>query len=214
MARINLDVNGKVQTIDADPDMPLLYALRNDLGLNNPHFGCGLAQCGACTVHVDGQAVRSCVTPVSAVGTSKIVTLAGLGTPDKPHPIQKAYVEEQVPQCGYCINGWIMTAAVAARSERRSRPTPQIKDALTGLKCRCGTHMGIMRAVKRAVRDDGLREATMTRHEKAAHFSRRSLLKAGGALVVSVGAPIALDTVLGIGRAFAQGTFAQGPSRR
>ena len=111
MARINLDVNGKVQTIDADPDMPLLYALRNDLGLNNPHFGCGLAQCGACTVHVDGQAVRSCVTPVSAVGNGKVVTLAGLGTPEKPHPIQKAYVEEQVPQCGYCINGWVMTAA-------------------------------------------------------------------------------------------------------
>ena len=111
MARVNLDVNGKVQTIDVDPDMPLLYALRNELALNNPHFGCGLAQCGACTVHVDGQPVRSCITPLSAVGNSKVVTLAGLGTPEKPHPIQKAYVDEQVPQCGYCINGWIMTAA-------------------------------------------------------------------------------------------------------
>jgi aerobic-type carbon monoxide dehydrogenase small subunit (CoxS/CutS family) len=98
MARITLDVNGSAHTIDADPDMPLLYALRNDLGLNNPHFGCGLAQCGACTVHIDGQAVRSCVTPLSAVGTKKVVTLAGLGTPEKPHPIQKAYVEEEVPQ--------------------------------------------------------------------------------------------------------------------
>jgi nicotinate dehydrogenase subunit A len=149
MARINLDVNGKVHTIDADPDMPLLYALRNDIGLNNPHFGCGLAQCGACTVHVDGAAVRSCVTPVSAVGASKIVTLAGLGTPEKPHPIQQAYVEEQVPQCGYCINGWIMTAA--SLLNQKKKPTDaEIKDALTGLKCRCGTHMSILRAVKRA----------------------------------------------------------------
>jgi aerobic-type carbon monoxide dehydrogenase small subunit (CoxS/CutS family) len=149
MARISLDVNGKAQTIDADPDMPLLYALRNDLGLNNPHFGCGLAQCGACTVHVDGVAVRSCVTPVSAVGNAKVVTLAGLGTPEKPHPIQKAYVEEQVPQCGYCINGWIMTAA-ALLKEKKKPTEDEIKNALTGLKCRCGTHVNILRAVKRA----------------------------------------------------------------
>jgi nicotinate dehydrogenase subunit A len=149
MARIALNVNGSVHTIDADPDMPLLYALRNNLGLNNPHFGCGLAQCGACTVHIDGQAVRSCVTPLSAVGNAKVVTLAGLGTPEKPHPIQQAYVAEEVPQCGYCINGWIMTAA--ALLSRNKKPTDvQIKDALTGLKCRCGTHMGILRAVKRA----------------------------------------------------------------
>jgi nicotinate dehydrogenase subunit A len=149
MARITLDVNGSTHTIDSDPDMPLLYALRNDLGLNNPHFGCGLAQCGACTVHIDGQAVRSCITPVSAVGNGKVVTLAGLGTPEKPHPIQAAYVEEEVPQCGYCINGWIMTAA--ALLNRVKKPTDaQIKEALTGLKCRCGTHMSILRAVKRA----------------------------------------------------------------
>jgi nicotinate dehydrogenase subunit A len=149
MARITLDVNGSTHTIDSDPDMPLLYALRNDLGLNNPHFGCGLAQCGACTVHIDGQAVRSCITPVSAVGSGKVVTLAGLGTPEKPHPIQAAYVEEEVPQCGYCINGWIMTAA--ALLNRVKKPTDaQIKEALTGLKCRCGTHMSILRAVKRA----------------------------------------------------------------
>ena len=149
MARIELDVNGSVHAVDVDPDMPLLYALRNDLGLNNPHFGCGLAQCGACTVHIDGQAVRSCVTPVSAVGRSKVVTLAGLGTPEKPHPVQKAYVEEQVPQCGYCINGWIMTAA--AFLNRKKKPSDaEIKDALAGIKCRCGTHMGILRAVKRA----------------------------------------------------------------
>ena len=149
MARINLDVNGKVHTIEADPDMPLLYALRNDIGLNNPHFGCGLAQCGACTVHLNGQAIRSCVTPVSAIGTGKVVTLAGLGTPEKPHPIQKAYVEEQVPQCGYCINGWVMTAA-ALLNEKKKPTDADINNALTGLKCRCGTHMNIVRAVKRA----------------------------------------------------------------
>ena len=147
--KFTLNVNGKDHAIEADPDMPLLYALRNDIGLNNPHFGCGLAQCGACTVHLDGQAIRSCVTPVSAVGTSKIVTLAGLGTPEKPHPLQTAYVEEQVPQCGYCINGWLMTAAALLRDHKK--PTDgEIKDALSGLKCRCGTHAGILRAVKRA----------------------------------------------------------------
>jgi nicotinate dehydrogenase subunit A len=147
--KFSLNVNGKTHTVEADPDMPLLYALRNDLGLNNPHFGCGLAQCGACTVHLDGNAIRSCVTPVSAVADGKIVTLAGLGTPEKPHPVQKAYVEEQVPQCGYCINGWVMTAATLL--EHNKKPTDaQIKDALAGLKCRCGTHMAIMRAVKRA----------------------------------------------------------------
>jgi nicotinate dehydrogenase subunit A len=145
----SLNVNGTVHKIEADEDMPLLYALRDDLGLNNPHFGCGLAQCGACTVHVDGQPVRSCITPVSSVGDSKVVTLAGLGTAEKPHPLQTAYVEEQVPQCGYCINGWIMTAAAFLRDNKK--PTDaQIKSALEGLKCRCGTHMGILRAVKRA----------------------------------------------------------------
>ena len=149
MAKYSLDVNGKVHAIDADPDMPLLYALKNDIGLNNPQFGCGLAQCGACTVHLNGQAIRSCITPVSAVGDGKVVTLSGLGTPEKPHPIQTAYVEEQVTQCGYCINGWIMTAAALLNTNKK--PTDaQIKDALTGLKCRCGTHMNILRAVKRA----------------------------------------------------------------
>src|SRR5919206_9742 len=149
MATYRFTVDGKRVAVNAEPEMPLLYALRNDLGLNNPHFGCGLAQCGACTVHVDGQAVRSCVTPVSAVGNSKVVTLAGLGTPEKPHPIQKAYVEEQVPQCGYCINGWIMTAA-SLLNQKKKPSDAEIKEALTGLKCRCGTHMGILRAVKRA----------------------------------------------------------------
>jgi nicotinate dehydrogenase subunit A len=152
--RFSLDVNGRVHAIEADPEMPLLYALRNDLGMNNPQFGCGLAQCGACTVHLDGQPIRSCITPVSAVGNSKVVTLAGLGTPENPHPLQKAYVEEQVPQCGYCINGWLMTAAAFLRDKKR--PTEaEIKGALSGIKCRCGTHMGILRAVKRAAETMG-----------------------------------------------------------
>jgi nicotinate dehydrogenase subunit A len=149
MAKISLDVNGKSHTIDADPDMPLLYALKNDIGLNNPQFGCGLAQCGACTVHLDGQPIRSCITPVSAVGKGKVVTLSGLGTPEKPHPLQTAYVEEQVTQCGYCLNGWIMTAAAFLRDNKKPTDS-QIKQALQGIKCRCGTHMNILRAVKRA----------------------------------------------------------------
>jgi nicotinate dehydrogenase subunit A len=149
MAQFTLNVNGKTHTVDADPDMPLLYALRNDVGLNNPHFGCGVAQCGACTVHLDGQPIRSCVTSVSSVGSAKVVTMAGLGTAEKPHPLQKAYVEEQVTQCGYCANGWVMTAA--ALLEKNKKPSDaEIKSALEGLKCRCGTHMGIMRAVRRA----------------------------------------------------------------
>lgn len=148
--RIRLEVDGRTHTLTVDdPQMPLLYALRDDLGLANPHFGCGLAQCGCCTVHVDGQAVRSCVTPVAAVKDAKITTLAGLGTPEHPHPIQQAYIDEQVPQCGYCINGWIMTAA--ALLVQNPHPTDaQIRDGLSGLKCRCGTHLAILRAVKRA----------------------------------------------------------------
>jgi nicotinate dehydrogenase subunit A len=147
--KFSLNVNGTVHTIEAEPDMPLLYALRDDLGLNNPHFGCGLAQCGACTVHLDGTATRSCVTPLANVGDRKVVTLAGLGTPEQPHPLQTAYVQEEVPQCGYCINGWIMTAAAFLRDHKK--PTDaEIRDALAGLKCRCGTHMAILRAVKRA----------------------------------------------------------------
>jgi nicotinate dehydrogenase subunit A len=147
--KFSLNVNGQQHTVEADPDTPLLYVLRNDVGLNNPHFGCGLAQCGACTVHFDGQPIRSCITPVSAIGGGKIVTLAGLGRPEKPHPLQTAYVEEEVPQCGYCINGWIMTAAAFLRDKKK--PTDaEIRTALEGLKCRCGTHVAILRAVKRA----------------------------------------------------------------
>jgi aerobic-type carbon monoxide dehydrogenase small subunit (CoxS/CutS family) len=147
--RIRLVVDGKPADIDADPATPLLYALRAELGFINPKFGCGLAQCGACTVHVDGQPTRSCVMPVGAVRGKTVTTLAGLGTPEKPHPLQKAYIAEQVPQCGYCLSGWMLTAAALLRD--RPRPTdPQIREALAGLKCRCGTHMAILRAVKRA----------------------------------------------------------------
>ena len=147
--RIKLTVNGRPYNITADPEMPLLYALRNDVGLNNPHFGCGLAQCGACTVHVDGKATRSCSLPVGEAQGKKVVTLTGLGTPEKPHPVQKAFVDEQVPQCGYCVNGWIMTAAELLAKNPKA-DDKQIREGLSGLKCRCGTHMAIIRAVKRA----------------------------------------------------------------
>ena len=147
--RIELNVDGKAHTIDADPDMPLLYALRDDLGLKNPRFGCGLAQCGACTVWIDGEPVRSCATAVDSVGTGKVTTLAGIGKDGKPHKIQAAFIEEQVPQCGYCLNGWVMTSA--ALLEKNPKPSDaQIREALTGLKCRCGTHVSMLRAIKRA----------------------------------------------------------------
>jgi aerobic-type carbon monoxide dehydrogenase small subunit (CoxS/CutS family) len=146
---IRLIVDGKSRELDADPAMPLLYALRSELGVTAPKFGCDLAQCGACTVHVDGRPARSCTTPVGSVAGKKITTLAGLGTPDSPHPLQKAWIAEQVPQCGYCTSGFMMTAAALLRDT--PKPTDrQIRQALTGLKCRCGTHMAILRAIKRA----------------------------------------------------------------
>ena len=149
MSQIKLVVDGKEALIDADPAMPLLYALRSEVGATAPKFGCGKAQCGACTVHVDGAATRSCVMPLSAVAGKRITTLAGLGTPERPHPLQKAWIEEQVSQCGYCTSGWVMTAAAFLRDNPRPSDA-QIRDALAGIKCRCGTHMAIMRAIKRA----------------------------------------------------------------
>jgi aerobic-type carbon monoxide dehydrogenase small subunit (CoxS/CutS family) len=149
MATFRMTVDGKGVSVNAEPEMPLLYALRNDLGLNNPHFGCGLAQCGACTVHLDGEPVRSCVLPVSAASAKRVTTIKGLGTPEKPHPLQAAYVAEQVPQCGYCVNGWIMTAAAYLKKNPKASDA-ELREALSGLKCRCGTHVSIMRAIKRA----------------------------------------------------------------
>jgi nicotinate dehydrogenase subunit A len=150
MANVTFNIDGRSRSIEVDDlNMPLLYALRDELQLNNPRFGCGLGQCGACTVHVDGRAVRSCITTVASVAGRRITTLAGLGTPEKPHPIQKAWIEEQVSQCAYCINGWIMTAAELLNNN--PRPTDaQIKDALADLICRCGTHGAALKAVKRA----------------------------------------------------------------
>ena len=147
--QISLTVDGRKRKVSADPRTPLLYILRDDLQLNSPHFGCGLGQCGACTVQIDGKPVRACVTPASAAEGKSVTTLVGLGTPEHPHPIQAAYIEEQTPQCGYCISGWMMTAA--ALLKEKPHPTDAgIREALQGLKCRCGTHMAIIRAVKRA----------------------------------------------------------------
>ena len=133
----------------AEGTAPLLYVLRNDLGFNGPKYGCGLGQCGACTVLLNGTPVRSCVTPVSAAVGSEVTTLEGLGTPDQPHPLQQAFLTEQAAQCGYCINGMIMTAAGLLRCN--PKPTDlQIREALAGNLCRCGTHVRILRAIKRA----------------------------------------------------------------
>jgi nicotinate dehydrogenase subunit A len=143
-------LNGKSRTVRVDdPEMPLLYALRNNLELHGPRFGCGLAQCGSCTVHVDGQPVRSCSLPIARVAGRKVVTLEGLGTPEKPHPLQKAFIDEQAVQCGYCINGMIMQAAAFLQTNKRPSEA-EIKQALTNNLCRCGTHARIVRAVKRA----------------------------------------------------------------
>jgi nicotinate dehydrogenase subunit A len=142
-------VNGRTVSVTVDdPDTPLLYVLRNEIGLLSPRFGCGLGQCGACTVLIDGEAVRSCVTPLSAV-TGKVVTLEGLGTDMNPHPIQQAFIAEQAVQCGYCINGMIMQSA--ALLKRNPRPTEQqVKSELASNLCRCGTHLRIVRAVMHA----------------------------------------------------------------
>jgi nicotinate dehydrogenase subunit A len=149
MPKISLRVNGKARVVDTEPDVPLLYVLRNDLELNGPKFGCGMAQCGACTVLMDGNAIRSCVTPVSAVQNKPVTTLEGLGTTKKLHKIQQAFIDEQAAQCGYCINGMIMTTK--ALLDKTPKPTDmEIKRALDGNLCRCGTHIRILRAVKRA----------------------------------------------------------------
>jgi nicotinate dehydrogenase subunit A len=151
---ISLMVNGSRRAVPAEPETPLLYVLRNDLALNGAKFGCGLAQCGACVVLVDGQAVRSCVTPISALGESEITTIEGLGTIDKPHPLQQAFIDEQAVQCGYCINGMIMAAK--ALLDRNPRPTEaDVREGLAANLCRCGTHGRIIRAVLRVAQSTG-----------------------------------------------------------
>jgi len=147
-----LTVNGATRRANVEPDTPLLYILRNDLELNGPRFGCGLSQCGACTVLVDGRPMRSCVTAVSTIGGKQITTLEGLGTRDRLHPLQKAFIEEQAAQCGYCTNGMIMTAK--ALLDKTPKPTEaQIKKALAANLCRCGTHNRVVRAVQRAAKE-------------------------------------------------------------
>lgn len=149
MSRASLKVNGQTHEVDTDPQCPLLYALRDNLSMNNPRFGCGLGQCGACTVLMDGRAVRSCTLPVSRAIGHEIVTLEGLGTPNKPHPVQAAFIEEQTFQCGYCLNGWVLTAK--ALLDKTPNPTDtEMRSAFESLVCRCGSHMGIFAAVRRA----------------------------------------------------------------
>ena len=144
-----LHVNGAVRATEADTDTPLLYVLRDNLGLQGPKYGCGLGQCGACTVLVNGEAVRSCVASLASVKDARIVTLEGLGTPDAPHPVQQAFIDEQAAQCGYCINGMVMTSVVFL--SKTPRPSEgQIRQALANNLCRCGTHTRIVKAVQRA----------------------------------------------------------------
>jgi nicotinate dehydrogenase subunit A len=153
--RVRITVNGKKHEVGAEPSTPLLYVLRNEMGLHGPRFGCGLAQCGACTVHLGKGAVRSCITPVSAVGGRPITTLDGLAAarrrvpPGTLHAVQQAFIDEQAAQCGFCTNGWIMTAA-ALLEDKPYASEAEIRQGLSGLKCRCGSHMSILRAVKLA----------------------------------------------------------------
>ena len=152
MANFSLRVNGASRNVTAEPDAPLLYILRNDLELNGPKFGCGMAQCGACTVLLDGKPVRSCVTPLSVAAKGSVTTIEGLGTPEKLHPLQKAFIDEQACQCGYCGNGMVMTAK--ALLERKPRPSErEIKQALNGHLCRCASHNRIVRAVQKAAKE-------------------------------------------------------------
>ena len=148
MSSISLKVNGAVHAVEVDPSSPLLFVLTDELALRGPKFGCGLAQCGACTVILRGQAVRSCVMPVSAVGRDEVTTLEGLGTPDKPHPLQQAFIDEGAAQCGFCLSGVILTAK-AALDEKPEASEQEIREALGGVLCRCFAHIRIMRAIRK-----------------------------------------------------------------
>ncbi|HYZ15477.1 MAG TPA: (2Fe-2S)-binding protein [Candidatus Acidoferrum sp.] len=146
---MHLRIDGEQREVNSEAGTPLLYVLRDELGFENPRFGCGLSQCGACTVLIDGEPVRSCVFPAGNAAGKAVTTLAGLGTPQQPHPVQRAFVEEQAMQCGYCVNGWIMTGA--ALVDREAHPSSErIREACAGLVCRCGAHLAMIRAIARA----------------------------------------------------------------
>jgi nicotinate dehydrogenase subunit A len=149
---IAITVNGAAHKVAAAPETPLLYVLRNDLELNGPKFGCGLAQCGACTAIVDGAAIRSCATAVSEVADREVTTIEGIGTSENPHPLQRAFIELQAAQCGYCINGMVMTAK-ALLDQTPHASNHEIREALAGNLCRCGTHIRILRAVEKAAKE-------------------------------------------------------------
>ena len=149
---ISLKVNGRRHAVDADPATPLLYVLADDLGLRGPKFGCGQALCGSCTVLIGGRAVRSCVTPLRSVGAAEVTTLEGLGTPEKPHPLQKAFIEEQAAQCGFCLNGVILTAK-ALLDQNPKASDEQIRSALDGVLCRCFANVRMLRAIKRYAKE-------------------------------------------------------------
>ena len=148
MSTISLRVNGRRQTVDVDPSTPLLYVLGDELGLRGPKFGCGMAQCGACTVILRGEATRSCVIPVSSVGADEITTLEGLGTPEKPHPIQQAFIDEGAAQCGFCLSGVILTAK-AFLDQKPKASDQEIREALSGVLCRCFVHVRMFRAIRK-----------------------------------------------------------------
>ena len=148
MSKISLKVNGRQHLVEVDPSTPLLFVLSDDLGLLGPKFGCGLAQCGACSVLLGGKVVRSCVTPVSAVGQSEITTLEGLGTPEKPHPLQQAFIDEGAAQCGFCLNGVILSAK-AVLDDKPNASDEDIREALGGVLCRCFVHFRMMRAIRK-----------------------------------------------------------------
>jgi len=149
---IRLAVNGELFELDVSPDTPLLYVLRNDIGLSSPKFGCGLSQCGACTVLVNGEAIRSCITPTGSIGDKKVVTLEGLGAPESPHPLQEAFIRHQAMQCGYCANGMIMTAAGLLDRQPDASPN-DIRIALSANICRCSAHARILAAIEDAARE-------------------------------------------------------------
>jgi nicotinate dehydrogenase subunit A len=168
MAQISLNVNGKNRVVNTDPATPLLYVLRDDLELHGPRFGCGLGQCGACTVLMDGNAVRSCVLPISSVQKRAITTLEGLGSVAHPHPLQAAFIEEQAAQCGYCMNGMVMGAK--ALLDKNAHPTvADIKQALNNYICRCGSHLRVIRAIQLA---SGARPGKLTTGMDSAHSPR------------------------------------------